>query len=160
MKNFVLLLSILLLPVGAFANQFTNVNALKGLTTVKVICDVNVGDPKLLLRRIELIDETYTQLIDAGVKPSFIVAFRGPATKYVTRGTGYVNQEHQSIKKEIQGWIGQFAENGISLEQCAIAAHGQKVAFDDLLPQITIVQNGYISIVAYQNKGYALLPMD
>ena len=47
------------------ANQLTDANALKGLKTVKVICDVNVGDPKLLLRRIEFIDETYTQLIDA-----------------------------------------------------------------------------------------------
>ena len=64
------------------------------------------------------------------------------------------------IKKEIQGWIAQFHENGFSLEQCAIAARGQKVSYDDVLPQITVVQNGYISIVAYQNKGYALLPMD
>ena len=160
MKNFVLALSLLLFPVGIFANQLTNVNALKGLKNVKVICDVNVGDPKLLLRRIELIDETYTQLIDAGVKPSVVVAFRGPATKYVTRGTGHVPHEDQAIKKEIQGWIGQFSENEISLEQCAIAARGQKVPYDDLLPQITVVQNGYISIVAYQNKGYALLPMD
>jgi len=32
--------------------------------------------------------------------------------------------------------------------------------FGAVLPQISVVQNGYISIVAYQNKGYALLPMD
>jgi hypothetical protein len=88
------------------------------------------------------------------------VAFRGPATKYVTKGTGYVTSENHSIKKEIQGWITQFDKNGFSLEQCAIAARGQKISFGDVLPQITIVQNGYISIVAYQNKGYALLPMD
>jgi hypothetical protein len=88
------------------------------------------------------------------------VAFRGPATKYITRGTGYVSPEHYTIKKEIQGWIAQFHENGFSLEQCAIAARAQKVSYGDVLPQITVIQNGYISIVAYQNKGYALLPMD
>ena len=109
---------------------------------------------------MELIDDTYTQLIDAGIQPTFIVAFRGPATKYVTRGIRYVSPENQAIKKEIQGWIEQFQENGISLEQCAIAARGQKVSYEDVLPQITVVQNSYISIVAYQNKGYALLPMD
>jgi len=160
MKNAALLLAILLLPIMALADQFTDANALKGLKIVKVICDVNVGDPKLLLRRIELIDETYTQLIDAGIQPSFIVAFRGPATKFVTHGSAYVPREHQAVKKEIQGWIVQFHENGFSLEQCAIAARSQKVSYDDFLPQITVVQNGYISIVAYQNKGYALLPMD
>jgi intracellular sulfur oxidation DsrE/DsrF family protein len=160
MKRTAILIAMLLLPVIAFANEFTDANALKGLKTVKVICDVNVGDPKILLRRMELIDETYTQLIDAGVQPSFIVAFRGPATKYVTKGTGYVASKNHFIKKEIQGWIAQFHQNGFSLEQCAIATRGQKVSYNDILSQITIVQNGYISIVAYQNKGYALLPMD
>ena len=160
MKKTALLIVMLFLPVNTFANQPTDASALKDLTTVKVICDVNVGDPKLLLRRIELIDQTYTQLIDAGIQPSFVVAFRGPASKYVTKGTGHVASENHSIKKEIQGWITQFHENGFSLEQCAIAARGQKVSYGDVLPQITIVQNGYISIIAYQNKGYALLPMD
>jgi intracellular sulfur oxidation DsrE/DsrF family protein len=160
MKPAALLIAILLVPVISLANQRTDANALKGLKAIKVVCDVNVGDPKLLLRRMELIDETYTQLIDAGIQPTFIVAFRGPATKYVTRGTGYVSPDYHAIKKEIQGWIVQFKENGFSLEQCAIAARGQKVSYEDVLPQITVVQNGYISIVAYQNRGYALLPMD
>ncbi|MGD8267654.1 MAG: hypothetical protein PVF55_05765, partial [Desulfobacterales bacterium] len=152
--------AVLVLPVTTLANQLSDANALKGLKAVKVVCDVNVGDPELLLRRVGQIDDTYTQLIDAGIQPTFIVAFRGPATKYVTRGTGYVSPEHLAIKKEIQGWIDQFHENGFILEQCAIAARAQKVSYDDLLPQITVVQNGYISIVAYQNRGYALLPMD
>ena len=93
----------LLIPVISFADQYTDARALKGLKSIKVICDVNVGDPKLLLRRLELIDETYTQLIDAGIQPSFIVAFRGPATKYVTKGTGYITAENHAIKKEIHG---------------------------------------------------------
>jgi intracellular sulfur oxidation DsrE/DsrF family protein len=160
MKRTALMIAILLVPAMAFAKQFTDTNALKGLKAVKVVCDVNVGDPKLLLRRMELIDETYTQLIDAGIQPTFVVAFRGPATKYVTRGTGHVPAGDYTIKKAIQEWIAQFHENGFSLEQCAIAARGQKVSYGDVLPQITVVQNGYISLVAYQNRGYALLPMD
>lgn len=151
---------IMILPVLATAGVFTDTQALEGLTTVKVVVDVNVGEPKLLLRRIELIDETYTQLLDAGVQPVFVVAFRGPATRYVTRGEAHVAQEHLAVKKKIQGWVGQFAENGFSLQQCAIAARGQKVPPGDILPEITVVQNGYISLVAYQNKGFALLPMD
>ena len=160
MKTAALLMVIFLLPCIAFAGQFTNADALKGLKTVKVVCDVNVGEPKLLLGRMELIDATYTQLLDAGIQPTFVVAFRGPATKYVTRGTGYVAPEDRAIKKKIQGWVAQFHENGFALEPCAIAARALNVSFGDILPQITVVQNGYISIVAYQNKGYALLPMD
>ena len=71
MKYVALLTAILLMvPATTLANQFTDANALKGLKAVKVICDVNVGDPKLLLRRMELIDDTYTQLIDAGIQPT------------------------------------------------------------------------------------------
>lgn len=160
MKSVALLIAILLAPVMTLADRVNNANALKGLKTVKVVCDVNVGDAKLLLSRLELIDETYTQLIDAGIQPVFVVAFRGPATTYVTRGTGYVSPAQRAIKREIQGWIAQFHENGFSLEQCAMAARSQNVSNGDILPQITVVQNGYISLVAYQNRGYALLPMD
>ena len=160
MKTFALLTAMLLVPVITVAGQITDSEALKGLESIKVIVDVNVGEPKLLLRRIELIDDTYTQLIDAGIRPSFIVAFRGAATRYVTRGDLYVAPEDLAIKQKIQGWVRQFQQNGFLLEQCGIAARGQKVAFDDILPQIKIVRNGYISLVAYQNKGYALLPMD
>lgn len=160
MKTVALFTMMILAPVIVTAGAFTNTRALKGLNTVKVVVDVNVGGPKLLLRRIELIDETYTQLLDAGVKPVFVVAFRGPATRYVTWGKRHVAPEHETVKKKIQGWIGQFHENGFTLEQCAIAARGQKVPAGDILPEITVVKNGYISIVAYQNKGFALLPMD
>lgn len=160
MKSVALLLSILLVPVVTSADQLNNADALKGLKSVKVVCDVNVGEPKLLLQRLELIDETYTQLVDDGIQPTFVVTFRGPATKYVTRGTKYVDAEHIAVKKKIQGWIAQFHENGFSLEQCAIAARSLKVSFGDILPQIKVVQNGYISLIAYQNRGYALLPMD
>jgi len=160
MKIAAVLSLMVMLPALATAGAFTDTRALEGLTTVKVVVDVNVGTPKLLLRRIELIDETYTQLVDAGARPVFVVAFRGPATRYVTRGEGHVPPEHLAVKKKIQGWIGQFAENGFALEQCAIAARGQKVPSGDILPEINVVQNGYISLVAYQNKGFALLPMD
>ena len=53
MKPTALLIALLLVPVTSFASQFTDANALKGLKTVKVVCDVNVGDPKLLLRRMD-----------------------------------------------------------------------------------------------------------
>ena len=160
MKTVALITAMLLAPMPAIAGAFANSGALKGLTTVKVVVDVNVGAPDLLLRRIELIDETYTQLIDAGIKPVFVVAFRGPATRFVTRGKGHVAPAHAAVKEKVRGWIGQFKENGFILEQCAIAARGQKVPAGDILPEITVVGNGYISIAAYQNKGFAFLPMD
>jgi intracellular sulfur oxidation DsrE/DsrF family protein len=150
MKHHLIVL-LLLLPSLLYAGD---------LTSVKIVCDVNVGEAKLLLRRLELIDETYSQLIDAGVSPTIVVAFRGGASRYVTNGDKYVSAEDAAIKKEVQGWLVQFKQHGFRLEQCAIAAKAWKVDQADFVPAVTVVQNGYISLVAYQSRGYAFLPMD
>ena len=151
---------LMVLPSMAVAGNVDDSAALADLKQVKIICDVNVGEPKLLLRRLELIDETYSQLLDAGIRPTVVVAFRGGATHYVTRGDKYVADENAATKREIQGWIEQFQLHGFRLEQCAIAAKSGEVDPADILPAILVVQNGYISLVAYQTRGYALLPMD
>ena len=44
----------------AYAEEVHDKAALANLQSVSMICDVNVGEAKLLLRRLELIDETYT----------------------------------------------------------------------------------------------------
>lgn len=155
-----LIVVLILLPTMLWAGNVDDKVALADLASVKIVCDVNVGEGKLLLRRLELIDETYSQLLDAGVKPTFVIAFRGGASQLVTRGDKYVAAKDAEIKKEIQGWVDQFRQHGFRLEQCAIAAKAQKVDQVDILPAITVVQNAYISIVAYQARGYALLSMD
>lgn len=151
---------LVLFPSILYAGDPDDKQALAGLTSVKIVCDVNVGEAKMLLRRLELIDETYSQLIDAGVTPTVVVAFRGGASRFVTRGVKYVDAGDAGIKKEIQGWVDQFSQHGFRLEQCAIAAKAYEVDPADFLPTVTVVQNGYISIVAYQARGYAFLPMD
>ena len=155
-----LLALLLCLPSTVLAGNLSDRVALADLKSVKIICDVNVGEPKLLLRRLELIDETYTQLIDAGIRPTVVVAFRGGASHYVTKGDAHIAADNAATKREIQGWIDQFHQNGFRMELCAIAAKTWQVDTADILPSIDVVQNGYISLVAYQARGYALLPMD
>lgn len=156
----VMIALLVLFPSLLWAGSPDDKQALGDLTSLKMVCDVNVGEAKLLLRRLELIDETYSQLIDAGVTPTVVVAFRGGASLFVTKGGKYVATEDAEMKKEIQGWIDQFSQHGFRIEQCAIAAKAQKVDPADFLAAVSVVQNGYISIVAYQARGYALLPMD
>jgi intracellular sulfur oxidation DsrE/DsrF family protein len=64
--------------------------------------------------------------------------------------------QHESIPER----RAPFRRHSFRLEQCAIAARAWKVDPAAFLPAVNVVQNGYISIVAYQAKGYALLPMD
>ena len=145
---------------GACAEPTAAVKSLQGLKHVKIICDMNVGEPKLLLKRMELLDTTYRQLEAAGVKATVVVAFRGKASFFITKGDGYVPADAVAAKREARSWIERFRKNGFEVEQCAIAAEMLDIQLTDFIPEVEIVQNGYVSIVGYQQQGYAYLPMD
>ncbi len=145
---------------AAFAQSFSNGGALRGIQRVKVIFDVNVADPETLLNRMELLDTTYSQLVDSGASPTVVVAFRGKASRYITRGDRYVAAGQRKYKREMKQWIELFSELGFTVEQCAIAARSNNIDTGDFLPQVKVVANGYISLIGYQQQGYAFLPMD
>ncbi len=134
--------------------------SLQGLKQVKIVCDMNVGDPKLLITRMELLDRTYRQIAGSGAKTTVVVAFRGKASLFITKGDGYVGAEGKDAKPKVRSWIEQFKKNGFILEQCALAAEMLDIDVKDILPEVDVVENGYVSLVGYQQQGYAFLPMD
>jgi intracellular sulfur oxidation DsrE/DsrF family protein len=71
-----------------------------------------------------------------------------------------VPDEAKDAKREARQWIERFRKNGFAVEQCAIAAEMLDIDLKDFIPEVEIVQNGYVSIVGYQQQGYAFLPMD
>lgn len=134
--------------------------ALAGIGEAKAYFDVNIGEPDKLLIRLELIDTTYRQLVAAGVKPTFVIAIRGKASSFFTRGEDYVLDIDLPAKKKAAAWLERFAANGFRLEQCNLAAGLYEIDVDDFLPQLRIVDNGYIAMIAYQARGYSFVPMD
>ncbi|MCK9420642.1 MAG: DsrE family protein [Nitrospirae bacterium] len=161
MKKSVLVVACMLLIIAnAFGAQTVKMKSLTGLKQVKFVVDVNVGDAKSLLKRMELLDRTYRQLIAAGMKPVVVVAFRAKASFFITKGDGYVAPEEKDAKLEMKAWIERFKQAGFTIEQCAIAAEMLGIEVKDFLPQVEIVENGYVSLIGYQQQGYAFLPMD
>lgn len=156
-----LLLTCLLLPISTvFAAQLNNNDALENLTEVKAVFDINQGNPHILKLRLQLIEESYQQLKAAGVTPKFVLTFRGKASFFLTSGLQYVDIIDLSVKNDIKVLLEQFSNQNIPLKQCAIAAKLSEINTDDFLPQIEVVTNGYISLMGYQNKGYAFIPME
>lgn len=131
----------------AFAQQFHNEKALQGLTRNKVIFGVNVGDPDALLIRMNLLDTTYSQLLDFGITPTIVVAFRGKASRFITKSDKYVLPQNRKYKREMKGWIALFSKLGFTIEQCGIAAKSHKIDTIDFIPQVNVVANGYISLI-------------
>jgi intracellular sulfur oxidation DsrE/DsrF family protein len=133
--------------------------ALAGLTEVKVAFDITAGDGKGLLNRLNVIDETRQSLIKQGVKPNFVLAFRGPATKLVQTDIEKVKAEDRAefakIAEKIREMSGAQGIQG--LEQCSVAIRQQGTAADKVLTPIKVVGNSWISLMAYQAKGYAYI---
>lgn len=137
-----------------------NAHALSGLTATKAYFDVTVGDPKLLLIRLQLIEKTYNQLAAAGVNPAFVVGIRGKASNFFTKGTDYVLDTDLADKQQIAVLSAKFAALHINIEQCLLAASFQHIDAADFLPQVHPVTNGYVSMIGYQSQGYGFVPMD
>lgn len=146
-------------PVIADDN-FNNDQALKGVSEANIYFDVSLGDPAMLVLRLDLIERTISQMKGVGIATHGVVGFRGPASRYITIDEHYVLEEEIGKKANIQEWIKKLSADGLTIEQCSIAAKQQGIEHLDVLPEVTIVKNGYVSLVGYQLKGYAVIPMD
>lgn len=134
--------------------------ALKGVEAVQSVFDFKIGNPRMAAFQLELIHKTFQDpnLTIGSKKPQFTVIFFGPATKLVsTARDGFDPQERKQLAK-IAGIVSAMAEDGIRLEICMIAAHGNHVAPATILPEIHPVPNGWVSLIGYQRQGYALVP--
>jgi intracellular sulfur oxidation DsrE/DsrF family protein len=144
---------------GAARAQADDRTALSGVKELKVAFDVLEGDAKGLLNRLDVIDETRASLIKQGVTPHFVVAFRGPATKLVQTDMSKVKPEERELAGKIAARIRELSKapgiNGI--EQCSVAIRQQETKAENVLPEIKVIGNSWISLMAYQSKGYAYI---
>lgn len=134
--------------------------ALEGLDEIKAVFDVRVSKPKSAAFQIDLIHKMFNDenIRKADNSPEFVVVFIGPATKLVsTDMEGYSLEEKNQIGK-IAETVKAMAKDGIKFEICIVAAKVFKVDPSTILPEITHVENGWISLIGYQAKGYRLVP--
>jgi intracellular sulfur oxidation DsrE/DsrF family protein len=133
--------------------------ALAGLSEAKIAFDIKDGEGKMLLARLAVIDETRQSLIQQGVTPHFILAFRGPATRLVQTDLDKIKPEDRELAAKVAEKIKELSTaRGVDgFEQCSIAVRQQGTNPEKVLPQIRVVGNGFISLMAYQAKGYAYI---
>lgn len=133
--------------------------ALSGLKEVKVAYDVTNGDAKALLTVLEVIDEARQSLIKQGVKPDFVIAFRGPATRLVQTDESKIKPEEREHTAKIAERIKAFeqADGVASIEQCGVAVRLAGTKPENVVPGVKVVGNSWISLTAYQAKGYGYI---
>ena len=136
-------------------------DALKGLKSIKAIFDFRTGNLKVAAVMLDAIHETYKGKDIAAItkKPEFVVVFLGPSVKLITSKREGVSPEDHKILDAIAGRISEMAKDGIKLEICLFAARMFNVDPATVLPDIKHTENGVISLIGYQAKGFSLVPI-
>ena len=135
--------------------------SLSGLSEAKVIFDITTGDAKKLLGRLSLIEETRDSMVRQGVNPHIIMAVRGAASLLVQKDESRIKLEDLPVAMKIQEKIRTMSKDkSYQMNQCAVANRYLKIKNEDTIPELKVIGTSWISIAAYQNKGYAYIPID
>jgi intracellular sulfur oxidation DsrE/DsrF family protein len=133
--------------------------ALTGLSKGKAVYDVRTSKPKALLFILKVIEQTENGMKEQGVEPDFILSFRGGTLPLLTANPKVKDAAEKAILTEVRERLSAMHVRGITLEACNVAAGLFEIKREALADDLTLVGNSLISLVAYQNKGYALVPM-
>ena len=155
------LVAVALAAPGAFAQGTapSNREAVAGLSEMKIAFDLTTGNPKALLGRLDVIDVTRKQLIAEGVEPHFVIAMRGDASYFAQSDLSKLKPEDREIGEKIAAKLKELrgAKGVDSLVQCAVSLPPRKLSPEGVMSDVKVVGNGWITLSAYQRKGYAYI---
>lgn len=133
--------------------------AMKGVKSAKVFFDMRDGNLQSAVIHLKLIHDTYKDFVAMKKDPVFVVVFMAGAVKLISNDHSGFNAEEQKSLKEIAGIISMMSEAGIRMEVCLFAVKLFGVEPASILPQIERIENGWISEIGYQARGYSLVPV-
>lgn len=156
------ILVVLSLTVGmnAWAGQVTDAAALKGVKQGKGIFLMNLDSPQKTALYLDIIKDTHESMVAQKTKPDFIIVFVGPTVRFLTAEPDVeLGAKPQEPLASIAASIKALKAKGVKMEVCQIATTFFKVPNDSLLPELKLVNNGFISLIGYQAKGFGLVPI-
>lgn len=135
--------------------------ALGDLKTGKGVFLVDIGDAKKLNFYLEVIQGTYKGMKAQGVEPDFVLVYIGPSVKYLTSApSAEAEQEAGGTLLDIESNVEKLGKlAGVRQEICAVATRVFGVDNDTVFPDLTLVGDGFISLIGYQAQGYHLVPV-
>lgn len=126
---------------------------------MKIAFDITDGNPQALITKLTVIDLTRKQLIESGVTPKMVLAFRGDASYYTQTNLSMIKEADRADALTIAAKLRDLRKaNGVeALEQCNVPLASRKLKPADVMQEVKLVPNGWISLVTYQQKGYAYI---
>ena len=161
-NKFFILIGIIFLFTSNFAiaEKPSDADALGNINEGKVVWDVTVGNPKKLLLMLNVIEETYDDLVRQNVKPDMVFAFHGPVLKLITTESPDLALDEEEAHEKVLELLAELSKKpGVKMESCSIAARLLNIENDTIITEVKPVGNTFVSLIGYQKQGYALIPI-
>lgn len=163
-RRLLLLALLLCLPYSAAraetAPAIDDAAALKDVRVGKGVFLIDFTDPRKTAFYLEIIRGTHAGMIRQGVKPDFVIVYIGPTVRFLSRTPEVdLEMQHDDDLKAVAEQVAALHELGVRQEVCAIATRVFKVPNDSLLPGLSLVGDGFISLIGWQTQGYKLVPL-
>jgi intracellular sulfur oxidation DsrE/DsrF family protein len=145
---------------SASAANYDDSAALNGISSAKAVFLLDFKTAKKTAFYLDLVKGTYDGLNRQGVEPEMVVVVIGPTVQFLSDTnnpelTFEYEEEFASIQKNIKA----LHERGVRIEVCAIATKVFKVKDESLPEELSMVADGFISLIGWQTQGYKLIPV-
>lgn len=152
---------LVLLLSNAHAEKPNDADALDGIETGKVVWDVTLSKPSRLLFVMKVIDETYEDLLKQNVQPDMVFTFHGRVLKLLSSQPLELELDEEAALDELLALIQTLSNKpGVKMESCSIASRILNIDNSTIVPSVKPVGNTFVSLIGYQQKGYAFIPID
>lgn len=167
MKTIIMLLTALNLALLMHApaqadttNIYHDKRAIAKMTQGKAVFLVDMADAKKQAFYMDIIAGTHQNLTRQGVKPEMVVVYIGPSVKFLTtKPSMELEIESGEAIRQMQATSKKLKDLGVHQEVCSIATQVFGIDNATLFPEMTVVGDGFVSLIGYQTQGYALVPV-
>ena len=143
-----------------YAEKPTDSDALRDVNEGKIVWDITVGNPIKLLLLMKVIEETYDDLERQDVKPDMVFTFRGSVLKLISSQPLDLALDEAEAYEELVDRLREFSKKpSVKMESCSVAARLLGIDNDTIMSEVKPVGNTFVSLMGYQKKGYALIPI-
>lgn len=134
--------------------------ALNGISSAKAVFLIDFKTAKTTAFYMDLIVGTYDGLVRQNVEPEMVVVVIGPTVKFLSKTADLeLTFDYEKEFDSIQASIKALHKRGVRIEVCAIATDVFNIDNSTLPKELSIVADGFISLIGWQTQGYKLVPV-
>jgi intracellular sulfur oxidation DsrE/DsrF family protein len=137
------------------AESLGNAAALQGVEQAKSVFLIKANGIAQTDRAMKAIRGTQKGLLEQGVQSEIVVVFIGKAVQFITtEPESSLVKEHDEALQSISSTAKELKSLGVRMEVCGAATKHFGVDNSSLLQEMTVVGNGFISLIGWQTQGY------